>query len=331
MDPSMSPIPSEPDSASSSGGGPIAGKSRLRRWPSVVGLVIGGLCLAFLVREIAGQWEAVRPALGNPVVWRALLVAVVAGVLFNIGFAFGWHGLLRWVGVAATVRESLGIGIRTQVGKYLPGNVMHYAGRALLGRARGFPLALVSASLGMDVVLQVAAALLVGSPVVQRVVPVTAVKLVCVLALATVLVGIIGRRVLITWFPRVAARELFRGRRLLPVGGALGADIGAFLAGGWGFVILMVATCGEACPDPFFLVEVFALAWLAGNLSIGAPGGIGVREATIVFILMGSVSPAQAGLGALLLRLSNILADGLCFGLSYAILPRGVRGPARAA
>ena len=67
-------------------------------------------------------------------------------------------------------------------------------------------------------------------------------------------------------------------------------------------------------PENFQLVASAAiLAWLAGYLTPGAPGGIGPREAALLFLLADQVAPADLILATLLFRVVTIAGDVICF------------------
>jgi len=69
------------------------------------------------------------------------------------------------------------------------------------------------------------------------------------------------------------------------------------------------------------LVAVFTLAWLAGFVVIGASGGIGVREACLIFLLAGICPAEEAASIALLTRLVTIAGDML-FAVCGTLSPR---------
>jgi uncharacterized membrane protein YbhN (UPF0104 family) len=61
------------------------------------------------------------------------------------------------------------------------------------------------------------------------------------------------------------------------------------------------------------------LAWLAGFVVPGAPGGLGVREAALLWLLAGQMDASQAGSVAVIMRVATTFADGL-FAASSAWL-----------
>jgi len=57
------------------------------------------------------------------------------------------------------------------------------------------------------------------------------------------------------------------------------------------------------------LIVIFSIAWLAGFIIPGAPGGIGVREAVIIFFITPIIGEAQSVAIAIALRFVTLLGD----------------------
>jgi uncharacterized membrane protein YbhN (UPF0104 family) len=57
------------------------------------------------------------------------------------------------------------------------------------------------------------------------------------------------------------------------------------------------------------LVVIFSIAWVAGFIIPGAPGGIGVREAVIIFFITPIIGEAQSIAVAIALRFITLLGD----------------------
>lgn len=88
------------------------------------------------------------------------------------------------------------------------------------------------------------------------------------------------------------------------------------------FVYITVIVLSE----PVTLLELPALmggylfGWIAGFVMPGAPGGIGIREAVTVLMLSASFSQQTVLLAILLYRLINVLGDVLAFGFAVFLL-----------
>ena len=61
----------------------------------------------------------------------------------------------------------------------------------------------------------------------------------------------------------------------------------------------------------------YALAWLAGYVVIGAPGGIGIREAMMSMLLVGVMPESVVILGVMTYRIISIIGEIIAFALMY--------------
>jgi Predicted integral membrane protein len=86
------------------------------------------------------------------------------------------------------------------------------------------------------------------------------------------------------------------------------------------YVLILHFIVGTAItPDNFFaIMGAYQLSWLLGFIVPGAPGGIGIREAAITLLLTGIISVNDALLAAVIYRLVNIIGD--LFGILIAYL-----------
>jgi uncharacterized membrane protein YbhN (UPF0104 family) len=69
----------------------------------------------------------------------------------------------------------------------------------------------------------------------------------------------------------------------------------------------------------FLLTGTFAVAWVAGFLTPGAPAGLGVREAILLEVLGPIYGPGVAVGLAVFLRAATTLADGLTFTVTLIV------------
>jgi uncharacterized membrane protein YbhN (UPF0104 family) len=61
------------------------------------------------------------------------------------------------------------------------------------------------------------------------------------------------------------------------------------------------------------VIVSFIVAWFCGLIVIGAPGGIGVREVALLFLLRNAFSEADLMIIVVLHRFCTISADALSF------------------
>jgi glycosyltransferase 2 family protein len=237
------------------------------------------------------------------VTWVAVAGALLLGAVGTAAGALIWLAILEALNVR-TQRRWAGIFFQAQLGKYLPGSVWQYAGRAAAARAHGIPLRPVGLSLPVEFVASAAASGVVAALLLGWW-GLALITVVALLLLATDRVVRPRRRVL---------RSIIRATLLyLP----------AWLLLGVGFWLCARGLVGVPAHDIAFYTGAFAVAFLAGLLAIYAPGGLGVREAVLVALLSGRVSASDALIVAAASRLILVLVDVSLAGIATATLRRG--------
>lgn len=88
-----------------------------------------------------------------------------------------------------------------------------------------------------------------------------------------------------------------------------------FTLNGCGFLCLVLAL-GQPVHDPFFLIAVYPLAYIAGYLALITPGGVGVRESVVVILLKSQYSSEVASLVALASLVWFVAAEMINAGIA---------------
>lgn len=294
-------------------------RSHLLRWAGGAVVVFS---LAFVASKLHASWSALADWQPSGALFLAVAGASVAYALMGFLLSTAWHllvGCFDHGGLAARTNHRLYA--RSQIAKYIPGNVLQVAGRHALARREGSSHAgLVAAALYEIAGLLAAAGgvSLVGAAIVS----------VDRTRLTLVLVGAGAGAALITLLAVAARHPALRRRLALPerrpgevirsIGGALALYLVFFVAGGLVLVWLIVAVGGApGARATGAVVAAFSLSWAAGFLTPGAPAGLGVREAALVATLGGLVDGPTVLLAALALRVVTIVGDSLYFAGSF--------------
>jgi hypothetical protein len=300
-----------------------AGASRTRKLLTVLGTAVSVLLLGWVGYRVwaGGVWR--RPELWRPAAIGVIVAGAAAYAVACLLLAGGWVILLRhFSGRRLRLRLGTAIYGRSQLAKYLPTNLLHFAGRHVLGRRHGLghvslALAAVYEVLGVlaaSAVLAVAGMSIYGFDQAVLAVP----TVLGVLMAAVVGQGVVG-----------AILQRRRGRKVSDWNGLLKATTGAgacylvfFLAAGM-ILWLLTVGLGEAgsLPAAAQVIACFAVAWLAGFVTPGAPGGLGVREAVLAALLADRLGPSTAATAGLALRLVTTLGDVAFFALAVFIGP----------
>jgi hypothetical protein len=216
---------------------------------------------------------------------------------------------------------------RSSVAKYLPGNVFHYAGRQVLGHAMGWPHSAMAAATILETVLFMFVAALLAF--FLRTPEMTSlsfpVPLPLVLSGALCAVGACWAALYnaprLPWLMRFFDPQLMRRLALSP---QLFVAMALYIVFFAMFTLVLWAVLAEVeggWPWPVLIEAsgVLVLSWLVGNVTPGAPGGIGVREAALVILLGPILGEAVALAVALALRLVTTAGELLYFGASVVV------------
>ena len=295
-----------------------------------------------LLSAVALVWIALRFArsgaldlLASAEVAAPTLVVAIAILALGYALAMGLLALAWWRLVSALSPRPPPRGGTTtatyavsQYGKYLPGNVAHYALRHAWSRREGVPHAALVLAAIIEAALLLAAALtvtLLGDLERLRLVSVLDPRLaIPLLALMLAALGValhIARRM-----------HLFERHRM-PAPPRASVLIGCAFC----YLAFMIASAGLLAGlahalafhvDSFaMLLAASAASWVAGFVVVGAPGGLGVREATFVALAGPALGEDRALLLIGLFRVVTFLGDTLFLAAGTAVL-RLQRNPA---
>lgn len=269
--------------------------------------------------------------------WSAALVIglAVLGCLTSVPLiALMWQLLLRDQGVRLPYRKALQIIAVSQMGKYLPGNVGHFAGRVLLGSQAGVPAGKTIATmametfwvLGISALFAVLALMFYVNDLHEGLVDTSQPGYLAAIAVVMLIAPFVAVRMVNRLLPGLS-RKLGRGQllaepRLLTAMNVAGLIALSFVVLGGVVELLASELFQHPEIDGVEMVLLFAVAWTAGFLVPGSPGGLGVREAVMIK-LMGPAIGVETALGvALVMRLCSMGADALAFGVGLWFRPQ---------
>lgn len=285
----------------------------IRRLVRLGGLAVVLASLGYLAQGLAAQFDAVRAFhLGAREIAAIAIASLLVGLAMT-GLALVWISLLT-EGLRGGGRRRLFVAYaKSSIFKYLPGNVFHFVGRNVYAKtddATHWRLAVATIA---ELALSAFSAL--GLAALFLVVDGTVLPWASWSWATLAVAGAIGGAWLV-W--RVLPGRLGRLAGLHALRGGLPR---AMLLSALSFFALGAIAAGFAhavWPDRFATagtIGVFLIAWLAGFVVPGAPGGLGVREAVIVLFLSPQVGEATALQFALLLRVVSTIGDVVLYAL----------------
>lgn len=294
-------------------------------------VILGGT-LFFLVQALnkhAAEVAAIRITGSG---WTNLAIALLLTLLAHTWAGWVWSCILLSFKQPVRHRWVIQVYLKTNIAKYIPGNFWHYYGRIWAIKDAGGSLSAATVSVLLEPILMVAAALMItllGNQSNNWSLQ--------VLSLTSVLLAV-HPRILNTVIQRLSR---FKGKTesasrnsspepqtrqeevdsasfqierypLIPLLGELG-----FLGfRGSGFLFAMLAVTPVNLSEIPHIFSAFSLAWLLGLIVPGAPGGMGVFEATAIALLAHQFSGGLILSAVALFRVVSILAELAAAGLA---------------
>ena len=279
----------------------MIGRERIEALLRPAGWLLAAASAIFLVIVARRHWDAIA---GIAVTPEQSLAIVGLSLLYGASLlllALAWRLALTFAGAQPPSRaQAMRAYTTAQLAKYVPGNVFHLVGRHMMHRAAGMPDKQLALAVPIEVLMMLAGALTVVAGALALDMPE---------ALRGWSVPVLAGLTVLVLAALAAARRLGKGP-----GGAMLAAFCAYCA----FFAIMgaIIACIVALLGGTLSWNAGAgglAAWIAGFVTPGAPGGLGVREAAMVLLGAGSAPVQVLVLAAALFRLVTFCGDLVCF------------------
>jgi uncharacterized membrane protein YbhN (UPF0104 family) len=294
--------------------------------------ILGGT-LFFVGKALKDNWLEVNSIYIDAAGWAILAVATGVTLFAHIWAGLIWTWILKELNYSVSSVEFIQVYLKTNIAKYLPGNVWHYYGRILAAKNADIPPEIATLSVLLEPLLMATAALIVvilfGSQLAVNNSNfwIELCKFISLFILLAVIHPLVLNPILV-FLSKLKNKSLknqssvsetqniidFKLVRypLRPLVGEL-----IFLGlRSTGFILTMFALSPLKLSEIPLLLGGFSFAWVLGLVVPGAPGGLGVFEATAIAILQYRFPPALVISAIALYRLISILAETAGAGLA---------------
>ncbi len=263
-------------------------------------------------------WEHQNWLRNSALNYELLITIFICSVIYGLSeflLSFAWRRLLKMCGhkdiSANTCNRIYG---KSQIAKYIPGNVFHVVGRHILGSQAGIKNIVLAGATIYEILGLISISVLIGFGGM------------IVFGLSNIyfslyqIILILFSTIVITSLITALAPYLMSLRGIiLPYRGIWDAVINISKIYVFYFIFFLIAGLLLVIIVNLFLdininliaklIVIFSIAWLAGFIIPGAPGGIGVREAVIIFFITPIIGEAQSVAIAIALRFVTLLGD----------------------
>jgi glycosyltransferase 2 family protein len=299
--------------------------SRLRELAAVVGRHFKPIAAVATVVGVAIALATQREAIAEfewRLSWRAFLASVLLFALAPLAQGVSFWLILRLLGLPSRFDEALLIWMRSFLLRYAPTGALAFVIRIRERERLGASSAQVWTASGYEQLVALASgavACLAGFAFARAWPPlvalaVSAIVITAAVAVSPRLLGGIAQRFLASRGLDVPA--LLRGRALALV---IAINAVGWLATGAATWTLIDALVEEETPGLAWLIGVYAFAWMLGFIVPLLPGGLGLREGTLVVFLATRFGVGVATALVLALRLANTLGEFAAIGVTELV------------
>lgn len=263
-----------------------------------LGSAIAFLAIFFVAQRLKNYWQVLDPnALNDKLILLVALMSVMYG-LNNICLALAWKQILLGLQTTVSRRWIITVYGLSQIGKYIPGNIFHLAGRQALGMKAGLKAATLAKSSFWELALLAIAGFSFSALLLPLLYQYFSIYVAGVLFIAFVVcASLIIQKVLNPHYAKAFFLQLI----------FLSCSAVIFT-----LLVMSIRTQDSSIfttPQFFYIAATYIVAWLVGLATPGAPAGIGVREVVILFFLKSLVLESDLLLAVLLGRIVSVLGD----------------------
>ncbi len=292
-------------------------------------LILGGT-LFFLVKTFKDRVTEITAITIDSSGWLMVAIGLIMTLIAHVWSGWVWTWILDSFNLSLGVWQGIKVYLLTNIAKYLPGNVWHFYGRVTAISHKSNSLSAATFSVLLEPLLMAASALLIGIISTSLGWVKTDFNFLIFLGQIIGLIGVfvgIHPRILNPIIKRLSkSKKLKDGEKInntslqnYPIIPFIG-EMGFVLLRGLGFLFTFMALQQITLSQIPALLSAFSIAWLLGLVVPGAPGGVGVFEATAIALLDQSLfSPATVLVVVAIYRVISILAEAIAALVAWII------------
>ncbi len=273
-----------------------------------IGRILTLIAIGFLAVRLYDQYTLLPQIEFN----LDFLIAIIAGLLLTVFLNFTggiiWNLLLKIFSVNTSILACAKITMIAQIGKYLPGNVFHYVGRATIGKTYGIKNSVTVVTIMIETITVIAVSLTIfitGSLFnpekllnLYQFIPVDHYldnKVFISLVILAAVLLLISFTVLYRGTLQKIISIVTTPGSYYKYGAVILLYVFSFVLIGLILFVLQRSLFPEITSISLFqYFWIFSFAWVAGFVVPGAPGGIGIREAIFLLLFSASLGEGNA-------------------------------------
>ncbi|WP_320708617.1 hypothetical protein [Enterobacter asburiae] len=277
----------------------------MKSYLSYIGSILVLVGIYFVYHRFVGYFTEINSI--ELFSWSFLITLIGSSIFYaiiNIFLVMGWRHILDIYAVNISIRTAFKIYSSSQLAKYVPGNIFHLAGRQVISMRFGLPAKPVMKSIVAELICLIITGALFSLWYLPYIF--TKVSIKDVIGLFAVVLSVAAYLVIKfnyqKWFFIIIHQSFF-----LIFSGLI-----------FYIIIIQIDSHQFELSNMVVVVSTYIAAWLIGMITPGAPAGVGVREAILLFLLY-MFSPANVLIAIVYSRIVTILGDFIFYVVSYVV------------
>ncbi len=279
------------------------------------------LIFILLASRIFGEWDQIKFHILNLNVINLILTMIIALPIyfFNV---LTWHLITKTVGIKIAFKKNLRLWLISNAARFLPGGFWQYPSRIYLLGQHGVSKVEATTAVLLEAIFNLATGALIimifflSTP---SIIPVDKlIWMLAILAMIPLFIYIFGKLEVSKKFKILKSLKI--SLRVVPFL-FLTIFMQYFFAG---LTLLILANSIANLPMTFLFIfiGIFTTSWILGYLTVFAPSGLGVQEASIATLLSSYIPFGIAGIIAIIFRVVLLLVEVFVLGFVLLILDK---------
>ena len=284
----------------------------------ILGRIISVLCIVFILSILIKFDIDFSLLLDLKVIGMVLICAIIFALSVFID-SYSWKMLLTVSSdIKIPIIKITDVYTTSNLAKYLPGNVMHYASRNLLGAKYNISQKHMAYATILEIILKAISAMIISIILLNKALYRIILDInqnmslrvdyliICIILVSVVIIGFILKKYCVNTSNGIKAIII----SILNYICTFLISSGIFIA--ITYVIGAPLTMGEL----MYAGGIYIGAWLVGYITPGAPGGVGVKEGSLIMMLSGIYTIESITLISIVTRIVTILGDVVAYSIA---------------
>jgi len=306
-------------------------ENKMKKYIKIIGNIITVIAIIFVVKKLFEN-DIDYSILFNKENILPVIICTIILTSIVILNCISWKKLVHIISeISIPFKEAVTVYTKSNILKYLPGNVFQYVGRNELAINLGIRHTDVASATVLDVVMMVAASFLISLILLKGAILdifltykdtfVIVAGVVIVIAIAVIIVVSLCFKDKFKAF-LLRFLNVFKKKNIMATISCMLYYISVTLISSLLYMLVLGLVLKQNINMDLFMniCGAYTLSWLIGFITPGAPAGIGIKEAVMLAVTNGLLSQNVIVLSLLVLRILTIFGDILGFAIVQLIV-----------